>query len=149
MNRSRRGFTLLELVFVLLIGSILTTIALTSYHNAQGHLAVRGARDMFASLEAHARAQAIQAGTTVRMVVDVTGDSVSLWQNGANLNETVHFADNHVDLRSPTGNFYLCMNSRGYADSSCNSFSSAATLTFAQNADSTSVQILPLGQLVY
>lgn len=149
MNRSRRGFTLLELIIALVIGSILTTIALTSYKHAQGHIAVRGARDRFASLEAHARAQAIQAGSIVRIVVDVAGDSVSLWQNGSNLNETIHYADDHVDLTSSVGDFTLCMNSRGYADTSCNTFPNAATLTFWQNADSTAVEILPLGQLVY
>ncbi len=149
MNRSRRGFTVLELVIALVIGSILTTIALTSYKNVQGRYAVHGARDMFSSLVARARAQAIQGGSTVKVVVDVEGDSASLWQNGANLNETVHFSDNHVDLKSSVDNFDLCMSSRGYADTSCNTFTNAVTLSFWQNADSATVQILPLGQLIY
>jgi prepilin-type N-terminal cleavage/methylation domain-containing protein len=148
MNLCRRGFTVLELIIALVIGSILTSIALTSYHNAQGRFAVRGARDMFASLQARARAQAISSGSTIRVVVDVSGDSVYLWQSGTNL-ETHRFADEHVDLHSDVGNFYLCMNSRGYADDTCNSFSTSATLTFVQNGDSASVEILPLGQLIY
>jgi hypothetical protein len=41
------------------------------------------------------------------------------------------------------------MNARGYADTGCTNFSSAVTLGFRQNADTASVRILPLGQLIY
>ena len=139
---------MVELVIALVIGSILTSIALSSYRSAHGRFAVRGARDMFAALQARARAQAIESGTTIRVVVNVTGDSAYLSESGTTI-ETLLFADDHIDLQSSEGNFYLCMNSRGYADSSCNSFSSTVTLSFWQNADSTSIEILPLGQLVY
>lgn len=147
--RGIRGFTMIELVIAIVIGSILTSIALSSYGNARGAFAVRGARNTFASLHARARAQAIASGSSVRLVVDVSGDSIYLSDGTTNL-ETVHFADElHVDVSSTVGSFRLCMNSRGYADTDCNNFSSTVTLTFKQNADSSSVQILPLGQLVY
>lgn len=148
--RQPRGFTVVELVIALLIGSILTSIALSSYHNARGGFAVRGARNTFASLTARARAQAIESGSNIRLVVDVSGDSIFLWDGSQNL-ETVRLDEElHVDMRSSVGDFGLCMNSRGYADPDCNSFgSSTVTLQFWQNADSASVKILPLGQLVY
>jgi len=145
--RGRRGFTVVELVIALLVGSILTSIALSSYGNAQGGFAVRGARTTFASLLARARAQAIEAGTRVQLVVDVSGDSIFLRQGTSNL-ETIHFADDlHVDVRSSIGSFRMCMNSRGYADTDCNN--STVTLSFWQNTDSSSVTVYPLGQLVY
>lgn len=145
--RGRRGFTVVELVIALLVGSILTSIALSSYGNAQGGFAVRGARTTFASLLARARAQAIESGSRVQLFVDVSGDSVFLRQGTTNL-ETMHFdQDLHVDVRSSVGSFRLCMNSRGYADTDCNN--SKIALSFWQNADSSSVTILPLGQLVY
>jgi prepilin-type N-terminal cleavage/methylation domain-containing protein len=145
--RGRRGFTVVELVIALLVGSILTSIALSSYGNAQGGFAVRGARTTFASLLARARAQAIEAGTRVQLFVDVSGDSIFLRQGASNL-ETIHFADDlHVDVRSSIGSFRMCMNSRGYADTDCNN--STVTLSFWQNADSSSVTVYPLGQLVY
>ncbi|MGD8318984.1 MAG: prepilin-type N-terminal cleavage/methylation domain-containing protein [Gemmatimonadota bacterium] len=148
--RQRRGFTVIELVIALLIGSILTSIALSSYHNARGSFAVRGARNTFASFAARARAQAIESGSNVRLMVDVTGDSIFLWNGSQNL-ETLDMGDElHVDMRSSVGSFALCMNSRGYADPDCNSFGSdKVLLQFWQNADSASVVILPLGQLVY
>ena len=149
MRKSRHGFTIIELIIALLIGTILTSIALSSYGNARGAFAVRGARNTFATLHARARAQAIERGATVRLMVDVAGDSIYLWSGGANL-ETIHFDDElHVDVQSSMGNVRLCMNTRGYADTSCNNFTTTAKLTFWFNADSASVNILPLGQLVY
>lgn len=148
MRASRRGFTLIELVIAVLIGSILTSIALSSYGNARGAFAVRGARNTFASLHARARAQAIESGATILLVADVTGDSVYL-SDGSNILESVDFGGElNVDVRA-AGNVRLCMNSRGYADTDCNSFNSSATVTFAAGVDTASVQILPLGQLVY
>jgi len=145
----RAGFTMVELVIALLIGSILTSIALASYGNARGGFAVRGARTTFASLHARARAQAIESGSMIRLFVDTKGDSAFIWDGTNNL-ETIHFAEElHVDLRASDGSMRICMNSRGYADTGCNSFSSAVSLQFWQNADSASVRVMPLGQLVY
>lgn len=149
MPRSRHGFTLIELVIAILIGSILTSIALSSYGNARGRFAVRGARSTFASLHARARAQAIERGTTVRLLLDVAGDSVSLWV-GADRLETLYFSDEfNVDIESSEGNLRLCMNSRGYADTDCNSFNVPVKLAFVSGGDAATLELLPLGQLVY
>ena len=143
-----RGFTLLEVVIALVIGSILTSIAMSGFGNARGPYAVRGARNTFAALHARTRAQAIEAGARVLLFVDVAGDSAFIW-GGQNL-ETVKFGEElNVDLRSSLGNLRICMNARGFADPDCNSFSSTARLQFSHNADTASVEILPLGQLVY
>ncbi|MEJ2204645.1 MAG: type II secretion system protein [Gemmatimonadota bacterium] len=144
----RRGFTLLEVVIALLIGSILTSIALSGFGNARGRYAVRGARSTFASLLARTRAQAIEAGGRMILFVDVAGDSAFIW-NGQNL-ETIRFDEElKVDLASEQGSFRICMNARGFADTGCNSFWSETRLYFRHNADTASVRILPLGQLVY
>jgi prepilin-type N-terminal cleavage/methylation domain-containing protein len=147
--RAPRGFTLIEVVIALLIGSILTSIALSSYGNAQGRFAVRGARNTFTSLHARARATAIERGTTVRLLVDVGGDSVVITR-GTTVVEKIRFDEEfRVDLQSTSGNLLLCMNARGYADTGCTNFSAAVTVTFRQNADTASVRILPLGQLIF
>lgn len=149
MRRSVRGFTVVELVITLLIGSILTSIALASFGNARGRFAVRGARTTFATVHARARAHAIELGGIVRVWVDVSGDSVVLLDPDGVTLENIHFADEfNVDLRA-TSSFRLCMNARGYADESCGTVSTVVTLEFWQNADSATVKILPLGQLVY
>jgi len=143
-----RGFTLVEVVIVLVIGSILMSIAMTGFGNARGPCAVRGARSTFAALHARTRAQAIEAGARVLLFVDVAGDSAFIWE-GQNL-ETIRFDEElNVDLRSTGGNLRICMNARGFADPDCNSFDATAVLEFWHNADQASVEILPLGQLVY
>ena len=147
MDRNR-GFTLVEVVIALLIGSILTSIAMSGFGNARGPYAVRGARNTFAALHARTRAQAIEAGARVLLFVDVAGDSAFIWE-GQNL-ETIRFEEElNVDLRSTGGNLRICMNARGFADPDCNSFDATANLEFWHNADQASVEILPLGQLVY
>lgn len=148
MNRSM-GFTLVELAIALVVGTILTSIALSSFGGARARFAVRGARNSFVTMVARTRAQAIQNGSTVRLMVSTSGDSVWI-TDGTTTYDVVHFMDDqHVDLESSTGDFRLCMNSRGYGDTGCNDFSGTVTLQFWQGADSTSVKILPLGQLVY
>lgn len=150
MQRSRRGFTLIELVIALLIGGILTSIALSGFGSARGAYAVRGARNTMTSLHARARANAIERGTRVRMIVDPAGDSVTL-RRDTTLIETVHFnRELEVDIRTSTGGtVVLCMNPRGYADEACNSFTTPVQVTFWRNADSASVGILTLGQMYY
>ncbi|NJD18213.1 MAG: prepilin-type N-terminal cleavage/methylation domain-containing protein [Gemmatimonadetes bacterium] len=146
--RSRRGFTLIEVVIALLIGGILTSIALTGFGTARGRFAVRGARNTFASLQARARAAAIEGGTITRLIVYTGGDSVAIVRNGVRL-ESVHFRNEfNVDVRAAS-DITLCMSPRGYAADACNSFTTPVTVTFAANADTASVRILPLGQLVY
>lgn len=150
MQPLRRGFTLIELVIVLLIGSILTSIALAGFGNARGGFAVRGARTTLGSLHARARAQAIEAGSMILMVIDPAGDSITL-VNGTTVLETIYFGEElNVDIRTGSGTqVRLCMNARGFADADCNSFNSSETVTFWHNADSASVRILPLGQVLY
>lgn len=146
--RVPRGFTLIEVVIALLVGSILTSIAMTGYGNAKGRFAVRGARNTFVSVHARARAAAIEGGATTRLHVFPTGDSVTVVRGGVTL-ESVNFKNVFgVDVQA-SGNLTLCMSSRGFADTACNSFSSPATLNFRFGADGAAIEILPMGQLVY
>lgn len=149
MNRRCSGYTLLELVVVILVGSIITSIAITSFNGVSGRFAVKGARSTFQALHARARAQAIEYGRTVRLNVDVSGDSV--WLSVANRTlETVRFGNElNVDIQTSSAtDVRVCMNPRGFADSRCNSFSSPVTVMFVLDGDTASVEILTLGQLL-
>lgn len=155
---------MIELVIVIVIGGILTSIALASFQNVQTRFAVQGAKRVYMTWHQRARAMAIETGETVIMVVYVTGDSVALlrrdgstmiWSDIQRFDEELR-----VDLRTQyNANFYTCMTPRGYADLSCGSwgaanplfsatYSDTVRLQFWQNADSASVLILPLGQVV-
>lgn len=150
MRRSPQGFTLVEVVIALLIGSILTSIALSGFGNARSRFAATGARNTFHALHARARAQAIEMGAPVRLMVYPPGDSVVLLDTADVRLTGVDFEEEfHVDLRSSAPSLRLCLTPRGYADTACNSFNTAARLEFWQGGDSATLQILPLGQLIY
>ena len=144
----KRGFTIVELVVVILVGMALTSIASNGLSAAKGRMAARQARNTFVSLHARSRAITIEFGETSRLWVDFDGDSVWI-QRGSIVVEKVHFADDlGVDIRG-TGTLRLCMNPRGFADLSCNSFGSPQHVVFAAGSDTTGLQIRPLGQLYY
>ena len=148
MTRRRGGFTLIELVIVLMVGALLTGIAFRSFSGVMGKMAARQARQSFASLHARTRANAIEMGENVSLNVDMDRDSVWV-QRGATRVETIRFRiDLGVDIQG-TGSLRLCMNPRGFADTSCNSFNTTQTLVFAGGTDTAGVQIRTLGQLYY
>lgn len=158
MQRRPRGFTLIELVIALLIGTILTSVALNTFNTAQTRMAVRSAKATYATLQARARAIGIETGANVAFVVDATGDSAYI-ETTAGVQEVIRFGQEmNIDLRAfPPGaanGFMLCMTPRGYADPDCFTASPNASLTpfvrlsFWQNADSTAIWVFPTGQLV-
>lgn len=149
MKRSNAGFSMLELVIALTIGAVLTGIAVSSLSGVQGRIAVRGARSSFQSLHARARVQAIELGRTVRLNVDPVGDSVWISTSTETL-QTVHFDDEfNVDIQLRTSALLrICMTSRGFADTDCNSYTSTEPIAFRRGDDASFLSVLILGSVV-
>ena len=81
--------------------------------------------------------------------VDTPGDSVWITRNGETL-EAIRFDDQlGVEIQGAPNFFRLCMGPRGYADVDCNSFTTTAKLQFSQGGNVLSVEVLPMGQLVF
>lgn len=149
MRHPRNGFTMIEVVIVLTVGTILTGIAMNAFGGVEGRVAVGQARSTFASLHARARAQAIETGEMTRLFVDTAKDSVWIVRDGEQL-ETVRFAENFgVDIQASATRIRLCLNPRGFAETSCNSFSTSQTIKFAARSDTASVLMRALGQITY
>jgi len=154
MRRKSSGFTLIEMVFVILIGSILTMVALSTFQNAQAAFAARGAKTMYATLHQRARSKAIEMGETVILYVDTTGDSALIVSSDGVTDVTRFRSQLNVDLRATPTSFIMCMTPRGYSDPGCAAYaftattSSPITLEFWVSADSSTLTVLPMGQLV-
>jgi prepilin-type N-terminal cleavage/methylation domain-containing protein len=147
--RDRRGFTVVELIIVIIVGVILAGVAIRSLSEMQTRMSVKQARQVFVSMHARARAQAIEFGQRTRLRIDTSGDSAWLSRNDSTL-EVVKFRDNFgVNVSGASSSYTVCMNARGFADSSCNSFSSTVTLSFVMADQTSSLRLLPLGQILY
>jgi prepilin-type N-terminal cleavage/methylation domain-containing protein len=147
---NRRGFTLIELVIVITIAGILISFAVKGFSDYQGRTAGREARNTFAALHARARAQAIEFGTTVRLVVRADSNLVRVVRNDTSL-EVVRFDSVFgVDLTSneTTTGYVMCMTPRGFANSGCTGgLTTPDTLTFSLGGNDYGVRLLALGQL--
>ena len=147
MNRRKRGFTLIEVLIVLVISTILMSMAVKTFGATSSSLAARQARNVFNGMVARARAQAIESGWTTVLVASIPGDSAWVFANGKVV-ENIRFGEEMgVDIRATATTVRLCMSPRGYANTSCNSFSSPMKMAFVQGGQSETIEILPLGQI--
>lgn len=148
MKRRSRGFTLIEVLIVIVIAGILTSMAIKGFGATSTALAARQARNVFSSMAARARAQAIESGMTTVLLASPAGDSVMILGQGGKIVENVRFREEmNVDIRSTVGDFRICMSPRGFADTDCSSFSSAFEVSFVAGGNSETIEILPLGQI--
>lgn len=149
MWKSERGFTFVEIIVVIAIGAILVSMAVRGFGDASSGMTVRGARESFAGLQARTRAIAIERGELTRLRIDTSNDRVWIEAadgsriDGIDLQQT-----RGVDVQSTAASpITLCMNPRGFADTTCNSFTGAVDVEFVQGQRRVEVTILPLGQL--
>jgi hypothetical protein len=112
---------------------------------------------MYMTLHQRARAKSVELGETVILLMYVQGDSAVLFSASEGLTDVTRFDEQlDVDVRTEDNSFYyMCMTPRGYADPDCGSYlgltqtySDTVRLQFWLNADSASVLVLPMGQLV-
>jgi len=147
MDRRKNGFTLIEMLTVIMIGAALTGFAVKGFGATSNRASTRQARNVFSGMAARARAQAIESGFTTILITDARDDSVMILANGQ-IVEDVRFGEEmDIDIRATQDVTRLCMNPRGYANQDCNSFNTRVEVAFFQGHESRSLEILPLGQI--
>ena len=153
MKSNTRGFTIIELVIVVVISIILAGIITLSFSRVQGALATNSAQTTLQSMHAQTRAFAVERGQVVRLVIDSAEDEVRIeWTNpdtGDNevLNTVNLGREFAVDLRT-SGGSALCFNPRGVGEPTCSTMDSGGlTVTMIRGNRIASVTILPLGQI--
>ena len=145
----RSGFTLIEVLVVLVVAVILMSIVVEGMDGFQTKNSVRQARNVFLSMHARTRAQAVEFGQRTELSVDADGDSIWITRNDSTLSVVRLQSELGVDIDGD-GVSTLCMTPRGFADSSCNSFGEGTMeLRFIQGTRAATVSVLPLGQAIY
>jgi prepilin-type N-terminal cleavage/methylation domain-containing protein len=142
---ARRGFTLLELVVVIAIGGILSSVAILAFSQVQGQLATRSALSNFLSLHAQARALAVERGGMSQFIVDEGEGEVRIEFGGVVVSE-LSLADEFAVTLDADGGLTHCFTPRGIADLGCTTFNTATNVTFTRGNRTATVQLLPLGQ---
>ena len=142
----RRGFTLVEMMVVVVLGAILTQMAVKGFGDVWSDIQAREAVGVFQGMVSRTRAQAIESGIPTMLLADLAGDSAMVFANGR-IAETVRFGELGVDIQAAGGNIRICMTPRGFANPNCNSFDSPLKIAFVRGNEADTLEILPLGQM--
>ncbi len=118
---NRCGFSLIEVLFVLLISGILGVMMVPQIARYTSQRAASNARDAFILTAARARAAAIQSGDEVQLTIDPANGLVSITDlNGTAVGDALDF-NNGVVRASMVGTdgFTICYVPRGFERPGC------------------------------
>lgn len=146
MRRSNRGFSLVELVMVIIIGTIMTTIVIRGFGNARAGNSVRSAEQTFRGMHARTRAYAIERGRETSLVIEPDRDEVLIIDSAGDTVDALDFFQAlGVDIQSD-GRVEVAFTPRGYANVPVHS-NALTDVSFVQESERRTVSILPIGQL--
>lgn len=141
----RHGFTLIEMVFVLMIGGILMGVGSREYARLSSDLAVGNARDAMILAGSRARSEAMRSGTLTYLRVRPDVGLVEIENSGGDVLHTLDAAEYGASIAGAA--LSVCYTARGYALPGCTSFSDVRTVAFFRGPDTASAVVLPLGQV--
>lgn len=144
---SQTGFTVLELLIVLVVGGLLTTIAIRSFSQVHGSLATNTAISSFMTMHAQARSLSVERGQPILLVANPSTGLVSLQElDGTIVRSRSFVGDYAVAIGTPGGEVRLCMTPRGFADPRCGNVSDRTEVSFTRDGRTRTLVLLPLGQ---
>jgi prepilin-type N-terminal cleavage/methylation domain-containing protein len=146
----RQGYTLLELLMVLVILGLLLSVALPSVAAVRHQHEVRGSSQRFAAKHALARAVAIRMGRTAQLRVDASGKRV--WVEvvrSPTVRDTVGPVEQFdARLGFNSNRSVLCFDARGLARTGGSCDAPDATVVFKAGNRSDTVQTTVLGRVI-
>jgi prepilin-type N-terminal cleavage/methylation domain-containing protein len=122
--QNRRGFTLIEIIVVIVIGGVLTGIVSLGLAGVQQATALDQSHRMLSSMIQRARTQAIQEGRSIELRLDGPNDYAAVVRNdGGTLSTLADFsfeAELGIDLSLDSGNTAtICFGANGVANTRC------------------------------
>ncbi len=147
------GYTIIELVVVLMIAAVLLSYGLLSLNRASADRGAAGARDTYVWLARRSRALAVQRGTDVKLSLKVSTQRAKLLL-GTTTVDQVYFYDQYAakpSLSSGNDSLVICYTPRGIASGSCSIPSGSTvpvtTVTFTRGGRTASAVVQALGQV--
>ncbi len=123
-RRGRPGFTLVELLFVVLIAGILMSFAMPAFREYISRREVINARTAFMMAATRARAAAVERGDVVVLMTRIYRDSVFVMSaDGADTLEVIDYRNGEIKanilLNNTPAPFRICYLPRGFVHPSC------------------------------
>lgn len=146
--RRHDGFSMIEMLFVLIIGAILIAIVAPAFGRMQSRRSAENARDAFVWFANRARSESVNRGQEVTLRVSPTDSSATMTTAAGDTIDRLRFiGDIDANVKTSTGSAVnICYLPRGYARDDCPS--NARTVDFYIGQDTFTVEIRVLGQVV-
>lgn len=147
---ARAGFSLIELLLVLVIGAILMTFAIPGFTKMSASRNAQNARDNLVWMAARARAKAIEHGRVYQLTIDPAAERARIIQRGAaTAMDSVTFSSEFKTTLSTDANttIVLCYSPRGYAFPCTGSPTTNVDVTFTHFDKTAVARVKLLGQI--
>jgi prepilin-type N-terminal cleavage/methylation domain-containing protein len=152
---AREGFTLIEMLIVMIIFGALLTFAIPSFTRMSKGRSAQNARDALVWMGARARARAIERGEVQMLKIDPGNERVSIVRRttaaavATDTLEAINFATVHSSTISTTANtvIILCYSPRGFAITCASSPNANVDVTFTHSDKTAVARVKPLGQI--
>ncbi|MEJ2186211.1 MAG: prepilin-type N-terminal cleavage/methylation domain-containing protein [Gemmatimonadota bacterium] len=146
MRRPRTGFTLMELMFVLLIAAVILSIGMKQFGRLQVRHQVGNARDALVYMAVRAQSEAMKRGDLVRFEIWPDTNMAKIVTPSDSAIERVRF-DSQYGVRVLGVPITACYSSRGFALPSCTTTGLPRRVWFVASSDTAKAVVLPLGQV--
>jgi prepilin-type N-terminal cleavage/methylation domain-containing protein len=149
LGRMRAGFSMVEILFVLIIAGLLVTMGSAQFRKFETWQGIENARNALVLMARRARSSAIEKGANAQLNIDQ--DAKRAWITiGGNQVDEVLFDQYGVSVANGTGALItVCYGPRGFAlTTTCTTAGLPTTVTFARGGQSNSVRVQPLGTIV-
>lgn len=146
--RHRAGFTVIELVIVLVIAGVIMSVMLPAFSRLPVQRGAANARDSIIMLAARARALAMERGTIVHLEIDPATQRswVRVGADTVQIHEYV--GEYQATISTPEGaKVTVCYTSRGLALPSCSSAGLPVVISFSRGLYTYNARIQRLGRV--